>query len=220
MRLTRLPMVRAATPQPFSNLHLTTVPLNQDTLLHRVHLPQYAADEFNPGKKGNARFSPIVDKSGKPIPTLYAGDTMACALMETVFHDVPYTAGLKTFSKSKLTDQVHSVLRVDATLQLVDLSSVALRKLGLTRKQLIDTEKYQYPATRRWAAAIHAADPTIQGLTWMSRQDDTSRALILFGDRIGPGSLGSCRESRALLEEHAYDEVLNLAGRLGVNLVP
>jgi hypothetical protein len=36
----------------------------------------------------------------------------------------------------------------------LDLSSVPLRKLGVTRKQLIDTEKDQYPATRKWAEAI------------------------------------------------------------------
>lgn len=68
--------------------------------------------------------------------------------METVFHDVPHTAGLKTFDKNKLAGQVHSTLRVQHAIQLVDLASVPLRKLGVTRKQLIDTEKAQYPATR------------------------------------------------------------------------
>ena len=52
------------------------------------------------------------------------------------------------------------------------------------------------------------------------RQDDTARALVLFGDRIAPGALSSPLESRALLEEAAYDKVLTLADRLGVNLVP
>lgn len=213
-------MARTATPPPPPQLHLTLTPLSQGTLIHCVHLSQYGADEFNPGKIGNACFSPIMDRSHMLIPTLYAGNTMACALMETVFHDVPYTAGLKTLSKSKLIDQVHSVLEVNTTLQLVDLSTVALRKLGLTRKQLIDTEKYQYPATRRWAVAIHAVEPTAQGLAWVSRQDDTARALILFGDRIAPGAIGQHLTSRPLLEDDAFDEVLNLAERLGVNLVP
>lgn len=89
--------------------------------------------------------------------------------METVFHDVPHTAGFKSFDKGKLTGQVHSAVQVSQPLHLVDLSSVALRKLGVTRKQLIDTEKDQYPATRKWAEAIHRQYPDVQGLSWVSR---------------------------------------------------
>jgi len=49
--------------------------------------------------------------------------------------------------------QVHSAVQVSQPLHLVDLSSVALRKLGVTSKQLIDTEKDQCPASRKWAEA-------------------------------------------------------------------
>lgn len=36
------------------------------------------------------------------FPTLYGGTTVEYAAMETVFHDVPYAPGLKTYEKSKL----------------------------------------------------------------------------------------------------------------------
>jgi len=129
--------------------------LAQGKVLHRAHPDRYRADQFNPGVQGNARFSPIKNDQDQPIPTLYGGTTIDCALMETVFHDVPHTAGFKSFDKGKLVGQVHSTVEVAQPLQVVDLASVPLRKLGITRKQLIDTEKDQYPATRRWAEAFH-----------------------------------------------------------------
>lgn len=208
------------TPEPPATLHVTCTPLASGTVLHRVHQSQYLADQFNPGRQGNARFSPIQDEQGHAIPTLYAGTAMACALMETVFHDVPHTAGFKSFDKGKLVGQVHSTVRVEAALQLVDLASVPLRKLGVTRQQLIDTEKDQYPTTRQWAAAIHHQCPQAQGLSWVSRQDDSARAIVLFGDRIPSGALRPGADSRSLLEDvDAYDAVLDLAERIGVHVV-
>jgi hypothetical protein len=190
-------------------------------VLHRVHQSKYQADQFNPGIHGNARFSPIRDEHGKPIPTLYGGTTMDCALMETVFHDVPHTAGFKSLDKGKLVEQRHSTVRVEQELQLVDLASVPLRKLGVTRKQLIDTEKDQYPATRKWAEAIHRQCPQAQGLSWVSRQDDLARAVVLFGDRVAAGALRLEGGSRSLLDDaDAYDAVLDLADRIGVSIVP
>ncbi|WP_407179966.1 RES family NAD+ phosphorylase [Bradyrhizobium sp. STM 3562] len=70
-------------------------------IIHRIHLKIYGSSEFNPGLKGNARFSPIKASDGSSIPTLYGGTTFDCAAMETVFHDVPFTAGLMTFDKHK-----------------------------------------------------------------------------------------------------------------------
>jgi hypothetical protein len=91
----------------------------------------------------------------------------------------------------------------------------------VTRKQLIDTEKDQYAKTREWAEAIHAQAPDIQGLYWTSRQDDSARAVMLFGDRIPKGVLQQVGDSRSLLkDEKAYGEVLDLAEVIGVNIVP
>lgn len=209
-----------ATPEPAENLHIALTELALGTVLHRVHLSEYQADQFNPGVRGNARFSPIQDGKGKAIPTLYAGTTLPCALMETVFHDVPHTAGFKSFDKAKLNGQVHSTVRLEAALQVVDLSSVPLRKLGVTRKRLIDTEKNQYPATRKWAMALYRQCPQAQGLFWVSRQDDTARAVVLFGDRIADGALQPGTSSYSLTEDAStYDAVLDLAERIGVAIV-
>jgi len=161
-----------------------------------------------------------VDDEGRPVPILYGGATIPCALMESVFHDIPHTGGLKTFAKEKLNGQVLSTLRVEGELHLADLASVSLRKLGISRKQLIDTEKDQYPATREWAKAIRHQCPEAQGLTWVSRQDDSARAVVLFGDRVPGNALYPEGTPRELLDDAAaYDAVLELAERIGVNIV-
>lgn len=209
-------------PPHAGSLKITMYPLTKGTLLHRIHHQQYMADQFNPGLRGNARFSPIKNAAGDPIPTLYAGMTKSCAMMETIFHDVPFTPGFKTYDKSKLEGQVHSTLKVIRELELVDLTSVALRKLGISRKQLIDTEKDRYPTTRLWAEKLYQQCPTAQGLVWISRQDDTARAMVLFGDRIPPQSLSPATESSLSLTNDAttYDDILELAYRLDVLIVP
>ena len=61
-----------ATPAPPAALHITPWTLPAEQVLHRVHQDLYKADQFNPGQKGNARFSPIRDAKGDLIPTLYA----------------------------------------------------------------------------------------------------------------------------------------------------
>lgn len=209
------------TPPPPAALHVSTMTWPKGTTLHRVHQEKYAGDEFNPGVKGNARFSPIKNAKGEPIPTLYGGNTFECAAMETVFHDVPFAPGFKSYDKAKLADQVHAQLTPGADLVLADLRGKALRKLGVERKQLIDTEKDQYPATREWAEAIHAQCPDVQGLCWTSRQDDSAQAVMLFGERIASGVLCQTTPSRSLLKVgEAYDNVLNLAEQIGVNIVP
>ncbi|WP_256582546.1 RES family NAD+ phosphorylase [Pseudomonas sp. Irchel 3A5] len=209
------------TPPPPGTLHVTLEELPKDQVLHRVHLEKYQADEFNPGLHGNARFSPIQDEHANTIPTLYGGTTRDCALMETVFHGVPHTAGFKSFDKGKLAHQIHSTVALTQPLKLVDLASVPLRKLGITRKQLIDTEKDQYPATRKWAEAIHSKCPEAQGLSWISRQDDSARAVVLFGDRIPAGVLIQKGDSLSLLNDgDTYDAVLDLADRIGVDIIP
>lgn len=211
----------ADTPVPSAGLDLSMIILPVDSILHRVHLAHYGATAFNPGVHGNARFSPIRNAEGQPIPTLYAGASLACALMETVFHDVPHVPGFRSLDRARFIRQVHSTLTLRQPLQLVDLASIPLRRLGISRRQLIDTEKDTYPLTRRWAEAIHTQCPSAQGLSWISRQDDSARALVLFGDRIEAGSLVQSEASSPLLDEAGTccDAVLDLAERLGVCIV-
>lgn len=189
-------------------------------VIHRIHLNLYASVEFNPGLKGNARFSPIKNASGASIPTLYGGTSFDCAAMETVFHDVTFAPGLKTYDKAKLADQVYSQVMPQNDFVLADLSVTALRRLGIKRAQLIDTDQDCYPATRPWAEATHAQCPDIQGLCWISRQDDRALAVMLFGDRIPSNKLVQSGASLDLTgNSDVYSELLELADRIGVKIV-
>ena len=189
-------------------------------VIHRIHLKIYRSSAFNPGLKGNARFSPIKATDGSRIPTLYGGTTFDCAAMETVFHDVPFATGLKTFDKQKLVDQVYSQVTPKRNLSLADLSTTALRKLGVQRNELIDTEKDEYPRTRKWAEAIHAECPHAEGLCWVSRQDDRALAVMLFGDRLATTDLSPIGEPLHVLTDIAvYTDLLSLADRIGVEII-
>lgn len=219
-RAKRTSMPAGSVPEPPLVLHITPYTWKAGEAMHRMHLDRYAADAFNPGSKGNARFSPIIDAREASIPTLYGGSSFDCAAMETVFHDVPFAAGLKTFDKRKLQGQLHSLLIPGVDLNLADLRNVPLRKLGVERNRLIDTEKDTYPQTRKWAMALHAQHAHIQGLCWTSRQDDRAIAAMLFGDRIGPSALVPRVPSRSLLDDAvAYANLLALADMIGVRIV-
>lgn len=112
-------------------------------------------------------------------------------------------------------------MELKADLTLIDLTNKALRKLGVTRGQLIETEKDQYPNTRLWAEAFHAQCPDAHGLYWVSREDDTAIAIVLFGDRVPARAILQVGQSRDLLdEEDAYTDLLALAQVIGVLIVP
>lgn len=202
---------------PDGLLHITTVELPAGEILHRVHEARFGSLSFNPGF-GRARFSPIKNSAGAFVPTIYAGSSIACALMESVFHDVAYAPGFKPFPRAKLDLQVHSVIQTVEPLKLVDLGTLALRKLGIPRNQLIDTENTEYEITQRWAERFHAQDSSVQGIRWTSRQDDSSSAVVLFGDRIAGTGLTEVAKPRPLTGT-AYPDVLNLAKSIGVAIV-
>jgi hypothetical protein len=200
-----------------SKINLT--PWGAGATMHRVHETIYAVDQFNPSPKGNARFSPIHDPSGSVIPILYAATTPRGALMESIFRDVPYRAGFKNVALKRLEGRVCSTLRFQKNFQLLDLSKVALRGIGIRPGQLIDTTKEHYPVTRGWAEQVYAAHPRLQGFLWSSRQDDRALAVVLFGRRVNASDLLNVKLSRPLIKKGVPEDfVLELATDLKVLL--
>jgi hypothetical protein len=209
-------------PLPSGRLDVTLVDWGKDRILHRVHASKFEPDQFNPSSTGDARFSPLVANDGGVVATLYAGTTLDCALMETVFHDVPYAPGLKTLSKSShVIGRVRSTIRSPRDLRLIDLSGIPLRKLGVSRSSLIDTDASEYRITRQGAFAFHDQNPEVEGLIWTSRQADPERAIVLFGDRLGTLLFEKVDppESLILPDGSTCMEVLQLASGLGVLVV-
>jgi hypothetical protein len=206
-------------PAPGLTLEAEFITWPADREIHRVHNAAYGSIEFNPGN-GDARFSPVTSARGNPVPTLYGGETFECALMETVFRDVPHTAGFKAYDKHNLDRMRASVLCPSRDLLLVNLSGKALHKLGITRAKLLECEAADFSHTRRWAGALHAQLPKADGLRWVSRQDDEAHALLLFGDRVKKAVLRVTRPPTDIVHDlKLYLQVLDLAQLIGVDFI-
>ena len=187
-------------------------------VIHRIHDSAFAPESFNPGvgKDGEpckaTRFAPIHDAAGQAVPYLYGGSTLDCAIFETVFHDVPIDAADKFVDLDVFDEYAHGELSPRRDLTLVDLTSEGLHRLRVPRGELIDSPARHYPATARWAEALHRQFPAIDGLLWMARQHDRDQALLLFGDRL-EGALTGERIGAPLarnmtLREHVIEAAL------------
>lgn len=157
-------------------------------MLLRCHDSRFGATEFNPGL-GDGRFHPLRTAGGASIPTLYGSDRLEGAVSETVFHNVPIRGPRRRIRLPALRSLMLSTLAPRRDLQLAQLHGHGLRRLQISRRELVESEASRYAWTRRWAAAIYRSGEDIDGLMWVSRQHDTSFAFVLFGDRVARDAL-------------------------------
>jgi len=156
------------------------------SLWWRVHHEQFGAVDFNPSSFGDARFSPITRPDGTVIPTIYGGSSPEVAFMETLLHDLPSPCYGATISLPGAADEkrrMSCIANLDM-LVLGDLRTIGLRRIGLSRQQLIDSGSSAYPISRDFAMRVHTAVPDLDGLVWHSRQLDSGKAIVLFEDRL------------------------------------
>ena len=191
--------------------------------IHVIHEAAYAPTDFNPGVdaagalRTPTRFAPIRDLKGRVVPYLYGGSTLDCAIFETVFHHVPIDAAAKFVDLDDFAQRGHGCLVPKRDLRLVDLTTDGLHRLKVTKTELIASAPIDYPATARWAAAIHHQFAAVDGMVWMSRQRDRDQALLLFGDRVGK-ALNGTRMGPALRSNDALRQaILTLALRVGID---
>jgi hypothetical protein len=199
------------------------VSLPGGTELHRIHPNAFGAAQFNDTDRGNARFSPIRSAAGAIIPTIYGAQSFGSAASEVILRcaDVPTidpATGLPPFQIVYPADYrnfSHSVVRTTADLSLVNLTVTGQRKVGVNGNALLAGPSSTYPATRAWAERIHAACPSAQGIYYSSYQYGPDFAVVLFGDRIPPGTLLDL-SSRAVPDSPCHDEVRVLASSLSI----
>lgn len=184
--------------------------------IHRIHAAGTAAAQFNTSGRGNARFSPLAYADGSIVPTLYGGSTFSCAAMETVFHDLPKDIERYLMDFADLEDARVSQISPARDLTLLSLTAVGLRRLKLKKTEIIETGIDTYPATRAQALAWHRSQPAIDGLYWISRQDDRAQACMLFGDRIEATALTVACNAQPLQETPHIDALLALAHDIGI----
>lgn len=212
-------MAKPLHPPADLNDRIQLVTWPKGRVIHRIHPDQYKSAQFNPSSTGNARFSPISNAASAIIPTIYGGPAFECAAMETVFHDIPHVLGLKTLQKSNISKLAYSEISCDQDLHLIDLRSIALRKFGLERRDIIDTPVSEYPYTRSWAEAFHAQCKDAKGLYWQSRQADHAQAVVLFEDRVPPRALKPRKRAVSILSTPIYSKILKLAEAMDVQIV-
>lgn len=188
-------------------------------LLWRVYPRRYGVDGFNRTRLGNARFSPL-EAAGAIVPTLYAGSTLEVALMETVWHDAPTPShGFHLVLKESTEPRRVGSLEPSAALHLVDLTTVGLRRLGLTRSDVIDSDPEDHPITRKLSAWLYENQPDAQGICWVSRQDDEGIAVVLFESRLGAVKLAVVTEDDIFTDGPHLDTLLTLAERMGASVI-
>lgn len=154
----------------------------------RVHRLTRDGDGFSaavPGAYSGGRF----DCTDGSYGVLYAADSFAGAVAETVLRDTPLVdAGERVIPRAAVAGRGVSVLETTRDLSLAVLHGPGLAKVGqglwLTKCDAID-----YPLTREWGRALHDREPGIDGLVWRARFDEDRLALVLFGDRCA-GALG------------------------------
>lgn len=89
-----------------------------------------------------------------------------------------------------MDQNAHCTLKVARDLILAALFDKHLKNWGVTRDTLIGCRGLAaYRGTVLWAEAIYDRFPDIDGLTWMSRQDEAGKAYLFFGDRVQSSDL-------------------------------
>lgn len=210
---------RVVPDPPSGSAPLNKTILDAGTPLYRVYRTPYGPAQFNSSSTQRTRFAPITDVNGTIVPVLYAGGSLAGALFESVFHEMPppQFAMEHTVAHERIHGRFAAALRCERTLTLASLTRPDLYKLGLERRTLIDTTSSQYQWTALWAKWIHNQDDGIDGLSWTSRQNDAETVYVFFGDRVRGKDLVIDRQDIDLCNE-AYPAVVGCAVQLGVSL--
>lgn len=193
--------------------------------LFRVHSIRRSASQFNDFNAGApttpSRFSPFFPAGGTAmVPVLYAADDLGGALWETVFHDVPARGSRKRVARSRLQDRIVSTVETTRELTLVDLTTTGLSRLGVDRTELIESGPRAYGQTALWARALHGCSALPDGLLWVSRAQDTSICVALFGDRVRAEDVQVPHTSDPLplYDGEGYENVAHIADRAGITI--
>ena len=113
--------------------------LPKHIVLHRIHLTNLGAAQFNPGRGGQTGFASFHDSAGRPVPSLPADASLCAAIHETISHDIPASVQDKSVRLNEVQTRTHFELRTKLELQLVELRNVNLGGWGISRDDLISS---------------------------------------------------------------------------------
>jgi len=203
-------------PYYLENAHYEIWPSEQ--IIHRIHLTEFDATQFNPGEGTSTRFAPFQNDNGVSVPTLYGGSTLQAALHETIFHDQPDGSIKKTVPIQHLFERTHSTIYAEVDLRLVSLRNPNLGQWSISTNQLINTNSSAYPHTVQWAQAVYRSFKDAHGMIWTSNQCDPDSSMVIFGDRIQSQQL-TAKSSRYGNDEGLKEDTRAEGKRRGITLI-
>jgi RES domain len=151
-------------------------------LLYCVFTNSRPPTDFNPGVGSGTRFGFF----GKPVvPIMYAADTEEAVVAETLLHDIPVEGGVLPYDK--YSPKALARLEVTRDLRLAALHGMGLRRLKVAPEDVTSSPASTYADTVHWAEAAHRIG--VDGMVWMSRLCNNTKAYVFFGDKCGtPGA--------------------------------
>jgi len=154
------------------------------------------------------------------VPTLHGAGTLDGALAETIFRDVPVRGRHRGILLSTLMPLLASTIQCRRPLRLIDLRGFGLQRLGVSRRELIDSNVRNYSVTRAWAAALYREVDDADGMVWIARQHDMSEAILLFETRVEREELEVIAAPRPLAPgRNIESDVLAAAYAAGIAIV-
>ncbi len=146
-----------------------------------VRLSNYPASEPYWGKRAASRFdAPKEISPADRFGVCYAGDCLETAFAESVIHDgIDYRADGFVVAEADILSRHWTTFALPARteLKMVDLTGHALKSLGLNN-DISSGDAYATP--QAWAAAVHAHDPSWDGIRSVSRQNKERFCYAIF----------------------------------------
>ncbi|XYJ11183.1 RES family NAD+ phosphorylase [Telluria sp. B2] len=141
----------------------------------------------------------------------YAAESLDVAFAETVIHEIAsFEDGGWLVPLEDIAERwVVRYQRPDPMLKLLDLTGAALKRLGLNN-DVCAAGDYAY--TQRLSRAVHEQVPQADGISYVSRQLNTRKAVALF-ERSGV----RCVQAAEPLESHP--DLARLIKLFGVQLI-
>ncbi len=163
-------------PTPLPAALVTTIA--PDTTLWRIHAAERGAADLNPTPRPRARVGGRFDSLDGSYAYLYAGDSPAAAVAETLCRNLPVNQSPRLIPHAQITGRVLSELRTTRAVRVVDLTGTGTARIN-AQVWLTKCDPSGYLHTRRWAAAILAANPDVDGIAFRPRHDENTLSWML-----------------------------------------
>lgn len=163
-------------PTPLPRASIVTVPA--DTPVWRIHSAARGAADLNPTPRPRVRAGGRFDSLDGSYAYLYVGDSPAAAVAETLCRNLPADQSPRLIPRIQIRGRVLSELRTTRPMRVADLTGTGAARLN-AGVWLTKCDPSGYLATRRWAAAVLAANPGIDGLQYRPRHDENNLAWML-----------------------------------------